>query len=109
MATKPPTGAVNLTLVPVAEYATDPRGWGLFAALSAVCQRAVNGTGGLAAVPRSGEFTGYTVTPQAFTGMAPLGRAAPVVPGNNEIGDERSQLLGDTSMRIFAERLKRGA
>jgi len=101
------TGAINARTVPIVEYGIDPVGWRMFAGLSRVLQRATSAGEGLAAVRRGADFTGYTASPQSFRGMAPLGLSKPVVRANTEIGDERSALLDDTAMRIFAERLKR--
>lgn len=101
--------AINSRLTTAVEYGPDPRGWGMFSRLSRVLQRGISGTTGTRVVDTQERFNGYTRSPQSFTGMAPLGLAAPIVKSTSVLSDERTAgALDDTALRIFAERLKRG-
>lgn len=104
--------ASNARTTAIVEYGIDPRGWSLFAALSGRHQRGLNGRDGTVVhgenAQRSPTFTGYAVSPQRMTGLAPLGVARTVVEANSTLTDERaSGALDNAGLRIFAERLKR--
>ena len=101
------TTAINARVVPIVEYGADPRGLGMFRALSARLQRGIAGRDGTRVLPRGQEWNGYAAPPQQFTGMAPLGSARPVTGRVSTLSDERSTQLSDASLAIFAERLKR--
>jgi hypothetical protein len=108
MARTDSAAAINQSTDPVATYHTDPRGWSMFARLSAVLQRANAGGSGhvYASQPM---FSGYAAPPQQYTGMAPLGLARPVVPRADGLADQKeASPLNDVALRIFAERLARG-
>ncbi|MBN9327808.1 MAG: hypothetical protein BGO38_07905 [Cellulomonas sp. 73-145] len=101
--------AVNQTTDPIATYHIDPRGWSFFARLSGFVQRSNAGTNGSHVYAAQPIFTGYAAPPQQYTGMAPLGLAAPVIDRTATLQDQKeSSPLNDTALRIFAERLARG-
>lgn len=101
--------AINARVVPIVEYDPDPRGWGMFARLARVFQRGHTGHDGTRVLDLQQRFTGLLDSPQMMTGMAPLGSGLPVVKEGSVLADERAAgVLTDTSMRIFAERLRRG-
>ena len=98
-------------LVPV--FTPDPRGWGMFCALSARIQRGVTGEDGGRYLPALGTGDGAyhgdsRLTPQRFNGQAALGAGKPYG-GRSDLQQETSTLLADGPMRIYAERLKRTA
>lgn len=115
---RPLPPAVNATRREEVVYGVDPRGWAMFAALSAVAQRGLNGGNG-------GVYAGDKGSPerswngdlgrvvQPFLGQAALGRlglAQPIPDGTAQLVNELSAgPLTDPAMRIFAARLRRGA
>ena len=102
--------AANSRVGRIVEYGTDPRGAGLFAALTGRTRRDLDGARPVVDPHRDGgrTFHGYTNTPQRFVGIAPLGLARPVSPTSSTMPNERSaSALNDGALRIFAERLAR--
>jgi len=104
--------AVNATTTQIVEYGIDPRGWSLFAALSGRHQRGLNGADGTIVHGVDGQrapsFTGYAISPQKMTGLAPLGLARPITAASSELTDERAGgALDNAGLRIFAQRLAR--
>lgn len=114
-----PGGAVNASREERTVYGVDPRGWALFAALSAVAQRGLNGTAGgvygTAKGAPEATWNGDLGRPvQSFLGQAALGRlglAQPIPDGGAAqlVNELSSGPLQDPAMRIFAARLRRGA
>lgn len=98
--------AINSTAGRIVEYGVDPRGWSMFAALSGAHARTL--TSKPAVIERNPQHDGYMRGLQRLTGLAPLGLGTkPAAGAAPEIGDERSSLLDNPALRIFAERLKR--
>lgn len=109
MARHPGAEAVNARRVTVTDYGPDPYAWGWFRRLAGVLQRGHNGHTGLVVMDRQPMFNGWAQAPQSFSGMAPLGSSAPITPTTSTLPNERSAgVLESTTMRIFAERLRRG-
>lgn len=97
----------NARLVTDVVFETDRRGWGLFARLSGIHQRGISGQDSAAVIERHGYWSGPTVGPQRFVGLASTSTARPVSQRATEIGDARSAGLDDPARRIFAERMRR--
>lgn len=100
--------AINEVPHVVTDYAPDPRGAGLFAALNYRINATLNGAH--AVVERSPVWYGWTRTQQQFRGLAelgsPMGRV--IAERNSDLSRETTQLT-DPSLRIFADRMARGA
>lgn len=101
------TGPANARVETDLVFETDRRGWGIFARLSGIHQRGISGRNGAAVIERHGYWSGPTVGPQRFTGMASTATARPISERAAEIGDARSAGLDDPARRIFAERMRR--
>lgn len=108
------TRPINADPVAVVLYGPDPRGWAMFARLSGMLQRGMNGTSGTVIVGEKSEpgraFYGYMpAAPRASAvGLAPLGSARIIPPGDPDFVHARSDgILDDSAMRIFAQRLAR--
>ena len=102
--------AVNARRVSEVAYGPDPRGWRTFRRLSGVLQAGHTGRAGTRVIDPVSTFGGaLDVAPQGFSGMAPLGAAAPVAPASSTLGDQRAAgALTNGALSIFAERLRRG-
>lgn len=95
------TAAPNARMTQAVVYGVDPRGAGLFSALTASLQRGLNGRRAVVTGPT---FGGYAQAPQAFTGAAQLGRARPVSGKASEMGDQISTSLADPITAAFLAR-----
>lgn len=99
--------AVNAAPHVVTDYAPDPRGAGLFAALNYRINSTLNGAA--AVIENHPTWFGYSRAPQQFRGLAelgsPMGRA--VVARNSQFSQETTNLT-DPSLRLFADRMARG-
>ena len=110
--------SINETVVPVGLFAPDPRGLGMFQALSGMQQRGLSGHIGTVVWGEKKAdghaFNGtFKWSPQHFAGLAPLSAGgARAIPDRIAGGDFQQQLsdgpVNDSAMRIFAERLRRG-
>lgn len=80
--------APNAVTHPVTDYAPDPRGWGMVAAL----QRRIAGTlNGAAYVgPRHAQWLGWTAPVQQFRGHAGLGAAKIYAPKSSTMQDQNT-------------------
>ncbi|MDO8107148.1 hypothetical protein Q6348_08055 [Isoptericola sp. b441] len=100
--------AINARVVEITEYGTDPRGWGLFAAVTAAAGR--TRAAARRVLDPIERFSGYAVAPQGFTGAANLGSARPVSKETSTLPDERAAgVLSTPAETIFAQRLGRKA
>lgn len=102
--------AINARTRPVVDYGVDERGWSWFRRLSRALHGGISGSSSRTVIDTQRVFHGtIAAQPQEFTGMAPLGAVRPVVKAGSTISDERAAgVLDNGSMRIFAERLRRG-
>jgi hypothetical protein len=98
-------GAKNAVAVPVVDYAPDPNGAGLFAALTRRGSRDLNGP--RAVIERCATWYGWTAAPQEFRGAAGLGNGRPLAPRNSELSKETT-MPDSTTAAIFASRMARG-
>jgi hypothetical protein len=100
--------AANARIVPVVEYGVDPRGWGMFSAVTAAAHRGLSGARKV--IHPNPEFTGLAPSKQNFVGVAPLGLGGgrPVVNRNAQLDGARSDNgLDDPALRVFAARMRR--
>ena len=109
-----PMGAINATTQLVPIYTPDPRGWGMFTALTRRIGRGVQGEDSGRFMPAHGiagaAFHGDSrLTPQRFTGQAALGGGTPYKAGATDLQKQTSTLLTDGPMKVYAERLRRTA
>lgn len=92
------------------EYGVDPRGWGMFAALSGAHRRDLTQQRAVIDTSHT-DHDGWVRPLQRLRGLAPLilGQARPITSRHSEIGDERSDLggLDNAAERILAERWTR--
>lgn len=105
-------GAINATAQLVPVFTPDPRGWGMFSALSRRIRGDVQGerSGRFMPAPgiAGGAFHGDSrLTPQRFGGQAALGAGAPYKAGATDLQKQTSTLLADGPMKVYAERLRR--
>lgn len=114
MSARIPMGAINATAQVVPIYGPDPRGWGMFMALTRRIGRGVQGedSGRFRQMPgiAGNAYHGDSrLTPQRFGGQAALGAGKPFKAGATDLQKQTSTLLTDGPMRIYAERLRRTA
>ena len=102
------SAAANTSVGRIVDYSPDPRGWSMFAALAGAHNRVLNRAP--AVVESYPEHHGPMAPRQRMVGLAPLGLGAgrPVTPAGSQLSDERSDVLSNPALRIFAERLRRG-
>jgi len=98
--------AINSAPTTIVEYGVDPRGAGLFAALTGAAAATL--AGAQRVIDPQRRFTGQAASPQNFRSSA-LGVASPLVRNVSTLGDERSTSpIDDVTLRLFADRLRRG-
>ena len=103
-ATEP--GAVNARVVPAVQYDIDPRGWGMFAALTRANHGSISGRGARPVIETVERHHGDSPVLQRFTGLARL-IARPRVERNEDMADVRSADTADTARSIFEDRMTR--
>lgn len=94
---------------PIVEYETDPRGLRAFLAATAdVADRLNPTTSGQRFYVGPNNWHGDTISPQAFTGLAQLGRARVVSERSSRMSREReASPTNAAAMAVFAERARR--
>jgi hypothetical protein len=102
------TAAINAVPSSVVDYGPDPRGWGMFAALSGAHNRDLNTQRTVIETSHT-DSGGWHAPLQRMRGLAPLilGSGRAVTKKSSVIGDERSDPGENAAERILAERWKR--
>ena len=95
------TAAPNAQMTSQVVYGVDPRGAGMFAALTSALNRGLTGSRAVVAGPM---FGGVAQAPQKFTGAASLGIARPMAGKAPEMGDQVSTSLADPITAAFLAR-----
>lgn len=95
------TAAPNAQMTSQVVYGVDPRGWGMFAALTGALNRGLTGQRAVVTGPM---FGGVAQAPQKFTGAASLGTARPTTKRSSEMGDQVSTSLADPITAAFLAR-----
>jgi hypothetical protein len=101
-----PAASPVVVVEPVISYGPDPRGWRMFAGLTAANhhfltdQRPVLDAG-------VGHFDGWVAPLQTMRGMANIGQGRPVLPAGSSLDQEKTSTLTDPATAIFARRLAR--
>lgn len=96
--------APNAVVVPVVDYAPDPHGWGMVAALQGAIARTLNGARPV--MPASGSWHGWTAPLQQFRGHAGQGAARVYAPKSSAMQDQ--QTGQSVASAIFLDRASRG-
>lgn len=97
-----------MRLETVVSWLPDPRGWGMFAAITGRNRRDLQQQAAVIDA-RGSTYGGWATAGQAFTGLAGLigGRQRAVSGTTSSLVDERSN-LNATAMAAFYERMQRG-
>jgi hypothetical protein len=104
---RPQPAAINAAPALVTDYAPDPRGWSMFAALTAAAAGSLNNPAAVVAAP---QHFGTVSGRHAMTGAAAAvaqGRARVIAPRNSELTRETTT-TDTTTAAIFASRMTRG-
>jgi hypothetical protein len=104
MTTPPP----NMRLETVVSWLPDPRGWGMFSAITGRTRRDLQ-QDRVVIDAGSSTYGGWAQSTQRFTGLAGLvaGSQRAITAASNQLVNERSN-LNPTAMNAFYERMQRG-
>lgn len=97
--------APNAVVRPVVDYAPDPHGWSMVAALQGAIARTLNGARVVA--PRTATWHGWTQQLQQFRGHAGLGAARIYAPKSSTMQDQNT--TQSLAAAIFLDRAGRGS
>lgn len=95
------TRAPNAVLTQAVVYGVDPRGAGMFGALTRALTRDLNTRRPVLTGP---QFGGIAQAPQKFTGAAQLGRGRVVSGTSSEMSDQISRTIADPITTAFLAR-----